>query len=48
MYIGLMLKSAVEKSMNFKGAGVLPYEPPSEELKTFFRRKYATAFRFVN
>ena len=33
--------------MYFEEVGTLPYEPPPSELKPFFRRKYATAFRYV-
>ncbi len=33
--------------MEFPGVGVLPYEPPAEELRPFFRRKYKTFFKYV-
>lgn len=34
--------------MYFEGVGTLPYEPPPPELKPFFHRKYATAFRSMD
>ena len=34
--------------MNFEGAGITPYEPPAEELKSFFRKKGRTFYRYGN